>query len=189
MYGYCLVTPARVLQPFKTRRISSIARIIDPHLHFLDPVVAQPFLKSLGAPRYTPEQYAADAGQLPIKALVHVEALSTGVEEVLWVDSLAAAGRCNVKAIVASCNLADDDAEAQLLLLKAASSKVRGIRWILDFDGAFFRAGATKESATHVACSRPGARLPSRERGKRGALEREKQASKPPLETVAHVCC
>eukprot|EP00547_Thalassionema_nitzschioides_P007583 CAMPEP_0194208320 /NCGR_PEP_ID=MMETSP0156-20130528/6797_1 /TAXON_ID=33649 /ORGANISM="Thalassionema nitzschioides, Strain L26-B" /LENGTH=209 /DNA_ID=CAMNT_0038935257 /DNA_START=96 /DNA_END=722 /DNA_ORIENTATION=+ len=56
-----------------------------------------------------------------------------GLSEVLWVESL---NDTTVKAIVASCNLAEDNAEEVLQLLKKASSKVRGIRWILDCVGS-----------------------------------------------------
>jgi hypothetical protein len=94
-------------------------------MHFISHAV-QPFSKSLGAPEYAPEQYTADKGRLPVQGLVHVECLGDGAGEVAWVDALAEAGRCNVLAIVASCNLADGDAAAQLVQIKAASPRVRG---------------------------------------------------------------
>ena len=52
---------------------------------------------------------------------------------------------------MASCNLCDDNVEDQLVALKEASGvvPVRGIRWILDYDGKFDGC-----NATHVACSR-----------------------------------
>ena len=129
------------------------ARIIDCHHHFLGAGdAAHAFVKSLGAPDYTAEQYQQDAGTLPIVSTVHVEALADdGAAEVSFVESLISSGQCKVAAIVAGCNLADDDAATQLEAIKAASPRVVGIRWILDHDGEFDGG----KNATHVACSRP----------------------------------
>ena len=114
-------------------------KIVDAHHHFLDPTQSfHATLKTLGAPAYTPEQYADDAGTLPIVKTVHVEALADeGASEAAWVSSLADTGRCNVAAIVASCDLSADDAPAKLAALVAASPRVRGVRWILNYDGPF----------------------------------------------------
>ena len=114
-------------------------KIVDAHHHFLDPTRSfHATLKMLGAPAYTPEQYADDAGTLPIAKTVHVEALADeGAGEAAWVSSLADAGRCNVAAIVASCDLSADDAPEKLAALLAASPRVRGVRWILNYDGPF----------------------------------------------------
>jgi predicted TIM-barrel fold metal-dependent hydrolase len=78
-----------------------------------------------------------------------------GVEEVLWVESLANQGRCKVAGIVAQCSLADADVEFQLDALQEASpTRLRGIRYILDYDdGPFVESHS---NATHVACSRHG---------------------------------
>ncbi|KAH8045368.1 amidohydrolase [Aureococcus anophagefferens] len=60
------------------------ADIVDCHHHFLEPQnnAFQGFLKSLGAPNYTCEQYASDCGALPISKTVHVEAMpDDGVAE------------------------------------------------------------------------------------------------------------
>jgi predicted TIM-barrel fold metal-dependent hydrolase len=129
-------------------------RIVDAHHHFLSPSTAQPFLGKLGAPEYTPEQYTADAAGLQIEKTVHVEALADGDDvEAKWVEGLAAAGRCKVAAIVAACDLAAPDAGAALDKIIAASPKVKGIRWIVDYDGPF---DGGKTCGTHVAVSRFG---------------------------------
>lgn len=132
----------------------SLPAIVDPHHHFL--AVDEPFhafLKGLGAPSYTAAQYTADSAGVPIRATVHVEAIpDEPLGEVNFVEKLAAAGECKVGTIVAACNLADDDAAAQLDALCAASPRVKGIRYILDYEGPFNKG----ENATHVACSRHG---------------------------------
>ena len=123
--------------------------IVDCHLHFLAP--DQPFhatLGKIGAPAYTAEQYATDCGHLPITKTVHVEALADeGLGEVAHVEALASSGACKVAAIVAACDLSAPDAAAKLDQIKAASSRVRGIRKILDYDGKF-----GEDNGTHVAC-------------------------------------
>jgi len=130
-------------------------RLVDAHHHFLDP--EQPhhaFLAELGAPAYTPEQYAAETSALPFVASVHIEAMADdGLAEAEWVGSLVAAGRCRVAAIVANADLAAADAEDKLsALAKCVSGLVRGIRYILDYDGPFDGGG----NATHVYAKRPG---------------------------------
>ena len=76
----------------------------------------------------------------------------SGLEEAQFVESIIASGECKVGAIVAGCNLADGDAADQLEALGATCPHVRGIRYILDYDGPY-DAG---KNATHVACSRHG---------------------------------
>ncbi len=78
---------------------------------------------------------------------VHVEAMpDDGLAEVTWVESLNGRTGCRVGAIVASCNLSDPNCAGILAALKAASPKVKGIRYILDYVGPF-EGGKT---ATHV---------------------------------------
>jgi len=124
-------------------------RIVDCHHHFLAP--DEPFhatLGALGAPAYTAEQYAADSAGLPIEKTVHIEALADdGAGEAAYVDALASRGACKVAAIVANCDLSAPDAAAALDKIQAASARVRGIRYILDYDGPF-----DGECPTHVAC-------------------------------------
>ncbi|KAH9126578.1 hypothetical protein LEN26_001402 [Aphanomyces euteiches] len=136
------------------KSIAAIADVVDAHHHFYDTNAKHyAFLKSLGAPPYLPEQYAADKGQLPISRSVHIDAMpDSGLAEVQWIEKLAHEGRApTVAAIVAACNLADDDVEVQLAALVAASSKVRGIRFILDYEGPF-----DGKNATHISVSRHG---------------------------------
>lgn len=136
------------------------AEFVDAHHHFLDPPgnpSFQSFLASLGAPAYGPEDYAADVKSplatrgIELTGSVHVECVpdvGREVDEVAFVESLVARGRCDVKAIVAACDLAaaPDEVDAALAALKAASpARLRGIRWILDF------AGSSDHAATHIA--------------------------------------
>lgn len=114
--------------------------IVDAHHHYFatSKNAFNGFLGSLGAPDYLPEQYKKDAGSLPIVKTVHIEAMpDSGLDEAKWVESMADSGECTVAAIVAGCNLADADAEAQLDALKAACPRLRGIRYIIDYDGPF----------------------------------------------------
>ena len=128
------------------------ADIVDCHHHFFLPSrnAFQGFLKGLGAPDYTPEQYAADCGSLPVSKTVHVEALpDDGLQEAAWVESLG--DRHKVGAIVAKADLSSPDAAAVLDRLAAAAPRLRGIRYILDYDGPF-----GEDNATHVEVSRHG---------------------------------
>ena len=130
--------------------------IVDPHHHFLDPSTPpHAFLKKLGAPTYTPEQYAAEAEGLNIVSSVHIECISEidGVGEAKWVDAIVKEKRCVVGGIVASCNLAQSDAPARLDAICAASPLVRGIRLIIDYDGPF---DGCKTCGTHVATTQEG---------------------------------
>ena len=80
---------------------------------------------------------------------VHVEAMpDDGVSEVAWIESLTSTtSSSTVKAIVASCDLTDSNADTMLEQLKGASTKVRGVRWILDCVGSRNEPG---NEATHV---------------------------------------
>ena len=128
---------------------------IDAHHHFLD-VNKNDFQTFLGTlvpgEVYMPDAYQRDvvdplAGAgVNVIGSVHIECMpDNGVGEVAWVDSLSS----TVKAIVASCDLSKSTADTDLLHLKQSSSKVRGIRWILDCVGPF-----KPNTATHVATTR-----------------------------------
>eukprot|EP00546_Thalassionema_frauenfeldii_P017537 CAMPEP_0178896136 /NCGR_PEP_ID=MMETSP0786-20121207/989_1 /TAXON_ID=186022 /ORGANISM="Thalassionema frauenfeldii, Strain CCMP 1798" /LENGTH=322 /DNA_ID=CAMNT_0020566473 /DNA_START=82 /DNA_END=1047 /DNA_ORIENTATION=+ len=124
---------------------------LDCHHHFFDSKNNKfsKFLSSLidGEAVYLPKDYNRDvlqaieesesqSKQKKIRHVgsVHVEVMpDDGLSEVLWVESL---NNTTVKAIVASCNLAEDNVEATLQSLTKASPKVRGIRWILDCVGS-----------------------------------------------------
>lgn len=129
--------------------------IVDCHHHFLEPGKNdfQAFLRKLGCPSYPCEKYALDRGDLPIARTVHVEALpDDGVAEAAWVTALIDGGRAPyVAAIVAKCDLSADDCAETLDRLAAVAPKLRGIRYILDYDGPFGEG-----NATHVECSRHG---------------------------------
>ena len=134
-------------------------RIVDPHHHFYTPSVeAGPgghsgFLRKLGAPDYPPEDYVKDKQQLNIVKSVHVEALpDDGVQEAAWVASLIEAGRApTVKAIVGKVDLAAPDAADKLEALVKTSDLVRGVRYIIDYDGPF-----GEDNGTHPEVSRHG---------------------------------
>jgi predicted TIM-barrel fold metal-dependent hydrolase len=68
------------------------------------------------------------------------------VQEVKWVASIKDSA---VLAIVASCDLTSPSINQDLALLKMASPKVRGVRWILDCVGPY-----TPNTATHVGTTR-----------------------------------
>jgi predicted TIM-barrel fold metal-dependent hydrolase len=134
-------------------------RIVDPHHHFYTPSVeAGPgghsgFLRKLGAPDYPPEEYVRDKDQLNIVKSVHVEALpDDGVQEAAWVASLIEAGRApTVKAIVGKVDLAAPDAAQKLEALVKTSDLVKGVRYIIDYDGPF-----GEDNGTHPEVSRHG---------------------------------
>ncbi|ETV97967.1 hypothetical protein H310_09274 [Aphanomyces invadans] len=131
------------------------ADIVDAHHHFYDTNEKHySFLKSLGASPYLPEQYAEAVGEIPISRSVHIDAMpDSGIAEVEWIESLIAAGRApTVAAIVAAVNLAEEDVDAQLAAIVAASSKVRGVRFMVDYEGPFDGG----KNATHIAVSRHG---------------------------------
>ena len=134
-------------------------RIVDPHHHFYTPSVeAGPgghsgFLRKLGAPDYPPEDYVKDKGSLNIVKSVHIEALpDDGVAEAAWVASLIKAGKApTVKAIVGKVDLAAPDAAQKLEALVKTSDLVRGVRYIIDYDGPF-----GEDNGTHPEVSRHG---------------------------------
>jgi len=128
---------------------------VDAHHHFLDTEMNefQSFLGSLlPNESYLPSDYEAhvvkplaDAGVRLIGS-VHVECIpDDGLNEAIWVDSLES----KVSAIVASCDLTLLTADQDLSQLKQSSSKVRGVRWILDCVGPF-----EPNTATHIATKR-----------------------------------
>lgn len=151
-------------------------RVIDSHHHFLDTrsddnangngKTFQSFLASLLPDEYyLPDQYQADVVE-PLKNLgvtmvasVHVECMpNDGPQEVAWIDGLSTTNNnsndCTVSAIVGSCNLASPAVNDDLIKLMAASSstKLRGVRWILDCVGKYDEADTV--SGTHVGTSR-----------------------------------
>ena len=134
-------------------------RIVDPHHHFYTPSVeAGPgghsgFLRKLGAPDYPPEDYVKDKGSLNIVKSVHVEALpDDGVQEAAWVSQLIKDGRApTVKAIVGKVDLAAPDAAQKLDALVKTSDLVKGVRYIIDYDGPF-----GEDNGTHPEVSRHG---------------------------------
>ena len=130
-------------------------KFIDAHHHFVDTKnnKFQSFLsKLIPDVIYIPEDYDRDVvdplakAGIELVASVHVECMpDSGEEECAWVSSLPS----TVKAIVASCDLAQPTADEELEKLKQSSSMVRGVRWILDCVGKF-----EPNTATHVATSR-----------------------------------
>lgn len=77
-----------------------------------------------------------------------------GVKEILWIEKMVAEGRCKVAAIVAMCDLSLPSASQHLeSLLQASPDRLRGIRYILDYNGPFDSVGT---NGTHIACSRHG---------------------------------
>lgn len=136
--------------------------VIDPHHHFIDTANTsfQTFIRSVagGDIACLPEEYTRDVIE-PLSKIgvnfygsVHVEAMpDSGVKEVAWVEGMAAEGRCNyVKGYVASCDLTQENVEEELQKLTQTSSKLRGIRWILDCVGKF----EDGKTATHPATKR-----------------------------------
>jgi predicted TIM-barrel fold metal-dependent hydrolase len=140
-------------------------RILDAHHHFLDtrpdPGNAdtfQAFLASLlKQEQYLPENYTRDAVEslqqhgIVLDASVHVEAMpDDGPEEVAWIEHLSVRDpKCTVCAIVGSCDLTSVTIDEDLKRLCQASSKLRGVRWILDCLGKY-----QPNTATHVATTR-----------------------------------
>lgn len=154
----------------------------DGHHHYVDTVdqstTFHQFLTSiLPDVKYLPEDYHRDVvapvldNGINFMGSVHMEAIpSDGLGEAQWVSKFMNGDNsskyppnvCRVKAIVASCNLAAEDAEQHLQqlidptnfsLASSASpsfkSPVKGIRWILDCVGKF-----NGNDATHIATKR-----------------------------------
>ncbi|KAL7516138.1 hypothetical protein ACHAWX_001187 [Stephanocyclus meneghinianus] len=137
--------------------------VVDPHHHFIDTInnPFQSFLKSIaGEVSYLPEQYIQDVIEplskigVKVAGTVHVEAMpDCGANEVSWVETLMSSTEQSsfVKAYVASCDLTLDNVEEELKkVIRAAPSKVRGIRWILDCVGKYQQG----KTATHPATLR-----------------------------------
>jgi predicted TIM-barrel fold metal-dependent hydrolase len=128
---------------------------VDAHHHFLDTTINefQSFLgKCVPNESYLPEHYYRDVVQplkqagVTVAGSVHVECMpDDGSEEAAWIDSLSS----SVKAIVGSCDLASPTVGHDLENLKEASTRLRGVRWILDCVGPF-----EPDTATHVATTR-----------------------------------
>ena len=116
--------------------------MIDPHCHFLDPV-ANPdqhstLVKSnLGLETYLPENYIRDFEGLGVEKIVHLEVLPDDfVEEVRWVHKMYMDGRCPfLGGIVAAADPSKHEFEDVLQQCLDASSMLKGIRWILNWDG------------------------------------------------------
>jgi len=123
--------------------------IVDCHHHFLHPELpCHTSIQKSGAPRYTAAQYAVECDHLPITKTVHVEAMADdGAAEAAHVEALADSGACKVAAIVAHCDLSRADAGLLLDGIVAAGPRVRGVRYILDYDGPF-----DGRNPTHRAC-------------------------------------
>lgn len=137
--------------------------VVDPHHHFIDTAnnSFQTFLgKFLPNVSYLPKDYTRDVIEPLAKAgvkmigTVHVEAMpDNGVKEVAWVERMMTTTDQNslyVKGYVASANLSEDTIEEQLQQLVGTTTKLRGIRWIVDCVGKF-ENGTT---ATHAATTR-----------------------------------
>lgn len=152
-----------------SKMLSLPAQFLDCHHHFLD-TSSNGFQQFLGSligmdATYLPDDYQRDVVQVlaavgvQVVGSVHVECMpSDGVAEAAWVNQLVAAASasspsktCAVQAIVASCDLAASDAAVQLQHLATLSPRrVKGIRWILDYDGPYKNG----KNATHVATTR-----------------------------------
>ena len=78
-----------------------------------------------------------------------------GIEEVLWIESLISDGRCShVSAIVAQCDLSRPQADTETYLaalLEASPDRLRGVRYILDYNGKYEKGS---NNGTHVGCTR-----------------------------------
>jgi predicted TIM-barrel fold metal-dependent hydrolase len=130
---------------------------VDAHHHFVH-VEQNDFQSFLGTiasnAKYLAQHYNLDVVEPLARAgvhlvgSVHVECMpDDGYDEIAWIESMKFDS--TVKAIVASCNLANPTVQEELAKLKQASPNVRGIRWILDCVGPF-----EPDSATHIATTR-----------------------------------
>lgn len=132
---------------------------VDAHHHFLDTKnnSFQSFLGSLVPNEiYLPSNYQSDvvkvlaANGVTLVGSVHVECMpDDGELEVTWLESQEVDSPV-MMAIVGSCDLVSEQVESKLRSLVQASSKVRGIRWILDSLGTPHEPN----TATHVGTTR-----------------------------------
>ncbi|MFB1010100.1 MAG: amidohydrolase family protein, partial [Thiopseudomonas sp.] len=117
------------------------AGLAGTHIHFLDPVSnpeqhatllkAHPDLAA-----YLPEDYKRDYANLSVAKSVHMEVIPDDfVREVGWVQGLAQSRAPWVKGIVAAADPSAADFEEVLLKCVAASGMLKGIRWILNWEG------------------------------------------------------
>uniref|UniRef100_A0A7S2E0J5 Amidohydrolase-related domain-containing protein n=1 Tax=Octactis speculum TaxID=3111310 RepID=A0A7S2E0J5_9STRA len=136
--------------------------MIDPHFHFLDPITypeqhatlirAHPDLEPFLPQDYAEAMAAAAAGcGRRLAASVHLEVIpEDGVREVAWVQSLVDGGsgggsggggghssnyKSPVRGIVATADPSTPEFPQELDRCLAASPLVRGVRWILNYDG------------------------------------------------------
>jgi predicted TIM-barrel fold metal-dependent hydrolase len=129
---------------------------VDAHHHFIDTKnnSFQSFLGSLVPNEiYLSPNYQSDvvkvlaANGVTLVGTVHVECMpDDGVLEVEWLESHEDSP---IMAMVGSCDLVSDQVESNLQSLVQASSKVKGIRWILDSTGPY-----EPNTATHVGTTR-----------------------------------
>jgi predicted TIM-barrel fold metal-dependent hydrolase len=141
--------------PLATATTPLPIEVIDAHHHFLDTTnnEFQSFLgKFVPNESYLPEHYDRDVLQplqqagVTVTGSVHVECMpDDGSKEAAWIESLSS----SVKAIVGSCDLASSTVGQDLQKLKESSTRLRGVRWILDCVGPF-----EPDTATHVATTR-----------------------------------
>jgi predicted TIM-barrel fold metal-dependent hydrolase len=137
-------------------------RFFDAHHHFVDTAShGDSFQHFVGQlipnTTYLPEDYRRDVvdpiEKASVKFLgsVHMECIpDDGVQEAQWVSGMIQNGQADyVKAIVASCHLAQENVDEELSKLSKIPN-VKGIRWILDCVGKFDGG----KSATHVATKR-----------------------------------
>ncbi|KAG7338059.1 amidohydrolase [Nitzschia inconspicua] len=137
---------------------------LDAHHHFVDTTSHgdsfQAFLAHLIPDfQYLPSDYKRDVIDPIQKAgvaflgSVHVECIpDDGIAEAEWIASFTKGNSAPyVKAIVASCNLAQDSdkVEEELSKISTQLPHVKGIRWILDCVGKF-----NGNDATHIATKR-----------------------------------
>ena len=128
--------------------------VVDCHHHFLEPsrfdghhkiladalaVNAAPGT-SAALPTFAPEDYFRQfmvEARVNIVSSVYMEVIADNyVDEVSYVEGLATTGRWPWAGAVVGCaNPAAPDFEETLRALLAASPKMRGIRWILNFPG------------------------------------------------------
>jgi predicted TIM-barrel fold metal-dependent hydrolase len=122
-------------------------QVVDPHIHLWNPQTHHyPWIASPGRTfmgdyeairgRHEVAEFLADAGEIEVLKVVHVEAAHDPADplaETRWLQGLADApgSRGIPHAIVAAANLADPDVE-RLLAAHAEHANVRGIRQILN---------------------------------------------------------